>query len=82
MRAPEAQVTHKRIDRAFQAFFRRVRDGEAPLVPAFQGARALQRLGVQDAGQRLATCARRRRSPWSPARGRDGAREDARQAAQ
>ncbi|HTP26323.1 MAG TPA: hypothetical protein VMK12_11780 [Anaeromyxobacteraceae bacterium] len=47
------------LDLVFQAFFRRVRDGEAPFFPALQGARALQRLGVQNAWRRLATCARR-----------------------
>ncbi|HTP26628.1 MAG TPA: hypothetical protein VMK12_13370 [Anaeromyxobacteraceae bacterium] len=48
-------MTLKRLDQAFQAFFRRAYDGEAPLVPAPKGARALQRLGVQDAWRRLAT---------------------------
>jgi len=38
-----AQVTHKRLDLAFLAFFRRA------FVPALHCARALQRLGVQDA---------------------------------
>ena len=38
-------MTLKRL--SFQVFFRRVRDGEAPPVPALQGARATQRLGYK-----------------------------------
>ena len=33
-----------RVDRAFQAFFRRVKSGETPGYPRFQGARPLQQL--------------------------------------
>jgi hypothetical protein len=36
-----------RMDRAFQAFFRRVKNGETPGYPRFQGSQPLQQLHLQ-----------------------------------
>ena len=41
-----------RLDRAFQAFFRRVKAGEKPGYPRFQGRRPLQQLHLQAVRQR------------------------------
>ena len=41
-----------RLDRAFQRFFARVKAGETPGYPRFQGANRYQQLHLQTVGQR------------------------------
>jgi putative transposase len=51
--AQSAQVTLKRLDLAFKAFFRRVKAGQEPGFPRFKGQGPVPRLWLQDPRRRL-----------------------------
>ncbi len=58
---PQAQIVHSHVlqvvaadcDKAFQAFFRRVKKGETPGYPRFKGRHRFHSLGFRMAGRRL-----------------------------
>ncbi len=58
---PQAQIVHSHVlqvvaadcDRAFQAFFRRVKNGETPGYPRFKGHHRFHSIGFRMAGRRL-----------------------------
>ncbi len=58
---PQAQIVHSHVlqvvaadcDEAFQAFFRRVKNGETPGYPRFKGCHRFHSIGFRMAGRRL-----------------------------